>query len=657
MGTVTSNAATLTVNVPPSITTQPTSQTVTAGQTATLSVTATGTAPLSYQWKKNGTAISGATSSTYTTPATTASDNGAQFTVTVSNSVGTVTSNAATLTVTTPGQLSSSASSVSFGNVNVGSSSTQSVALTNSGGSNVSISNVTISGAGFSVNGISTGLILSPGASVTMNVTFAPAASGSVTGSVTITSTALSSPNTVTLSGTGVVLSGLDLTAPNCGIQSTAQQVPTAAIWNEAMPAAGGTYTDPGYCTVKRITNIGAGIQMVPFYSLVQVFSAGDTKLLLYNGEGAHWNIYDLNGNVVISGATFDSASNDNATQPRWDRFDDSVIWVTTGHSIEKCTIMMGTPGSMSCAITHTFSEYAYSVVFPGDTDMNENGWVPMVGQNVQGSTVDIFMFQPNTNAKAGTYTLGCTGDGNSTQPACVHRLESTPNNGITTEGIIDSGQHLWLPPFSGSPSAWNPSSDHHNSGYYIDGTTLVGAFEDFDTSGSGSGLCGFKPAVIFYTATGPNYANNCPLGPSSSSGTWVDSGWHVNYMDHATRPWLTWTRQGGGNGGNPPSLYFQNQSGYADPSSSNWMTYQGAIIMTRIDSNVTSVGQATTKVFQLALAHGRQNSNYWADVYASTSWDGKYVAFGSNAGFNPNGCPNGFAGDCGDTYLIGPLF
>ena len=86
-------------------------------------------------------------------------------------------------------------------------------------------------------------------------------------------------------------------------------------------------------------------------------------------------------------------------------------------------------------------------------------------------------------------------------------------------------------------------------------------------------------------------------------------------------------------------------------------MTYQGAIIMTRIDSNVTSVGQATTKVFQLALAHGRQNSNYWADVYASTSWDGKYVAFGSNAGFNPNGCPNGFAGDCGDTYLIGPLF
>ena len=205
-GTVTSNAAILTVNVPPSITAQPASQTVTTGQTATFSVTASGTAPLNYQWQKNGTAISGATSSTYTTPSTTISDNGAQFTVTVSNSLGTMSSNAATLTVTTPGQLSSSASSLLFGNVNVGSSSTQPVTVTNSGGSNVTINNVTISGAGFSANGISTGLILSPGASATMNVMFAPAASGSVTGSVAIASNASNSTLTISLSGTGQVL-------------------------------------------------------------------------------------------------------------------------------------------------------------------------------------------------------------------------------------------------------------------------------------------------------------------------------------------------------------------------------------------------------------------------------------------------------------------
>src|SRR5256885_4379494 len=86
--------------VAPAITTQPASQMVSVGQTATFTVAATGTAPLRYQWQKNGTAIGGATAASYTTPATTAADNGDQFTVVVSNAAGSVTSRAAALTVT-----------------------------------------------------------------------------------------------------------------------------------------------------------------------------------------------------------------------------------------------------------------------------------------------------------------------------------------------------------------------------------------------------------------------------------------------------------------------------------------------------------------------------------------------------------------------------
>ncbi len=94
--------ATLTVNaapVAPTITAQPANQSVAVGQTATFSVTATGTAPLSYQWQKNGTAIGGATSASYTTPVTTLADSGEQFSVTVSNVVGNMPSSTATLTV------------------------------------------------------------------------------------------------------------------------------------------------------------------------------------------------------------------------------------------------------------------------------------------------------------------------------------------------------------------------------------------------------------------------------------------------------------------------------------------------------------------------------------------------------------------------------
>jgi hypothetical protein len=120
--------------------------------------------------------------------------------------VGGVASNgvAFTLTAPAPGQLSSSASTLAFGNVMVGSSSTQSATITNTGGSSVSISNVSISGAGFSVTGIPVGLILNPGAAATMNVTFAPSGTGSVTGGVTISSNASNSPLSVALSGTGV---------------------------------------------------------------------------------------------------------------------------------------------------------------------------------------------------------------------------------------------------------------------------------------------------------------------------------------------------------------------------------------------------------------------------------------------------------------------
>ena len=85
--------------IAPYINTQPANQTVSVGQAATFSVGAAGTPPLSYQWQKNGADIPGATSSSYTTPASVSADSGAMFRVVVSNAAGSVTSNSATLTV------------------------------------------------------------------------------------------------------------------------------------------------------------------------------------------------------------------------------------------------------------------------------------------------------------------------------------------------------------------------------------------------------------------------------------------------------------------------------------------------------------------------------------------------------------------------------
>ncbi len=104
-GTITSAAAVLTVVAPvptaPSIVTPPAPVSVPAGLSATFAVTAQGTAPLAYQWLRNGVAVAGATTAQLDLP-TTAADAGttAQITVRVSNGVGTVTSAPAVLTVT-----------------------------------------------------------------------------------------------------------------------------------------------------------------------------------------------------------------------------------------------------------------------------------------------------------------------------------------------------------------------------------------------------------------------------------------------------------------------------------------------------------------------------------------------------------------------------
>src|SRR5262249_11127995 len=103
LGLSTTSSVTLNTTVTaPSITQQPTSQTVTTGQSATFSVTASGTGPLSYQWQKlvNGTwtNISGATSPAFTISSAQASNAG-QYEVVVSNSAGSVTSNSVSLTV------------------------------------------------------------------------------------------------------------------------------------------------------------------------------------------------------------------------------------------------------------------------------------------------------------------------------------------------------------------------------------------------------------------------------------------------------------------------------------------------------------------------------------------------------------------------------
>jgi hypothetical protein len=105
----------------------------------------------------------------------------------------------------TQGTLSSSPSALSFGNVTINSTQSQTATITNTGAASVTISVVGITGTGFSLSKVTTPFTLGVNQSAQLTAGFTPAASGSVSGTLTISSNASNGTLGVPLTGTGVI--------------------------------------------------------------------------------------------------------------------------------------------------------------------------------------------------------------------------------------------------------------------------------------------------------------------------------------------------------------------------------------------------------------------------------------------------------------------
>ena len=268
-GSITSTIATLTVLLPPGILTQPASASVLAGSNVSFTVTASGTAPLAYQWLKNGVAlanggnVSGATTATLSLANVSATDT-ANYSLTVTNSVGSITSTIATLTVLLPPAIVTQPASASI-----------------AAGSNVSFT-VTASGtAPLSYQWLKNGALLANGG----NVSGANTATLSL---ATISSTDVANYSVIVTNSVGSVTSGnATLTLLSAAIAITLQPASTTVAQGSPvrLSVTASSTSALSYQWLKNGLNISGAISNVLTFSAVSTNDAGNYSVIITNSS------------------------------------------------------------------------------------------------------------------------------------------------------------------------------------------------------------------------------------------------------------------------------------------------------------------------------------------------------------------------------------
>ena len=298
-GNVTSTSATLTVNVTPSITTQPASTTVTAPASATFSVVASGTAPLSYQWRRNGVAISGATSASYVLNPTAGTDNGAQFTVVVTNVAGSVTSSVATLTVNVPPSITTQPA-----NVTVTAPAAATFSVVASGTTPFSYqwrrNGVAISGATAASYVLNPTALSDSGALFSVVVTNAFGTVTSAAATLTVNA-APSAPTITTQPGNTTV------TAPAAATFSVAASgdAPLSYQWRRNGVAISGATSASYVLSPTAVIDSGSVFSVVVSNTVGNVTSANATLTVNGGGGGPIGPVFDVHFNTDADGFTY----------------------------------------------------------------------------------------------------------------------------------------------------------------------------------------------------------------------------------------------------------------------------------------------------------------------------------------------------------------
>jgi hypothetical protein len=197
---------------------------------------------------------------------------------------------AGTGSATPIGQLSATPSSLSFGGIAIGSNATQQITLNNTGNGTTHISAVTISGTGFSVTGVTLPAAINASGNLALTIAFTPSATGSVTGTLLITSDANGSPLKIALSGSGVQ-AGLSVTPSTFNFGSVADGQTKSQAFTV-------TNTGSATLTIGQLTVSGAGYSAS---GLVTPASLAAGQSASFSAEFAPTTAGALTGSISIA--------------------------------------------------------------------------------------------------------------------------------------------------------------------------------------------------------------------------------------------------------------------------------------------------------------------------------------------------------------------
>jgi Immunoglobulin domain len=587
----------------------PASQTVTVGQTATFAVSASGTGPFTYQWYKNGVAISGATSSTYMTPATVIGDSGSIFTVVVTGPGGPLTSSPAALTVNPvklpiAGSIVPSSTTPPYkGSVNL--------VPTFSGGTAV-IGSTGVGSSDITASAVSGGSYPTPaltaGKTYTLTVTNAQSDVVSTTCIVTPQTVAITpiSPANQTFAPGAAAFTAIASGGLTNNLTWTASSGSfTGNVWTA--PAVAGTYTitatsvdNPAVFVTTHATVAAPSIATQPTNQRVCTGGVLTLSVIANNATGYQWN---LNG-TPIPGATSTTYSVSNAASANAGNYTVTVSSAVGNVTSNVASVIVGSsitsnPTSLSVVATQT------AVFSVGASGLSPFGYqwyrVPPAGTTgiaIAGATSSSYTTPPTAASDDGAKYYATVTDSCSTLTSTSATLnvttsnvgptivtqptgQSVPQGGATSFSVIASGtpalSYQWYVIPAGTTTA-SPVVGATSATYAVPATSTLAANDQdkyYAIVTNTWGQAVSQPATL---AVGPGIQLQITGQPTNQ---------YVNVGDPAT---FTVTATS--------SLPLTYQWYRADPGSATFTAIPGATNSTyTLDSSATTDNDAVYKV------------------------------------------------------------